>query len=299
MFCTDLESFICVAECGSFNKASELLFVSANAIKKRIISLENETGVRLFNRTVKGVSLTPAGKAFYNDAKTITENYKNAIVHAKNIQEHSDVIKIGISKTFLHEFLMVNWFNIREKLPPINNQLFFYGTATGDIEKMIKDTAFTVDIAIDLYDEELAISNEVLAKANSKIPLYCGIPKGNPLSEKTEICSGDLTNETLVCLNKKRSKQISNILSEIEEENRGVKIEEIDEYNIQTLNNCLSENKIILLAENWVKLYPFFSYVPFNKSRSLLFGIYYSKHLSKKALNFIDLIKDNSKGTNF
>ncbi len=291
MLCTDLESFICVADCGSFNKASELLFVSANAIKKRIISIENETGLILFNRTVKGAALTAAGTAFYNDAKVIVENYKNAVARAKNIQDHSDVIKIGISKTFLNEFLVADWFNVREKLPPKSNRLFFYGTTLAETENMIRDTAFTTDIAIDLYDENLAKSVGATVKKNSEIELFCGVSKNSPLAGKSEISSGDLSNQVLVCLGKERGAQIAKLISEIEEEHPGIRFEEIEEYSIQALNNCLIENKIILLTENWVKLYPFLSYIPFKKRRNLCFGVYYSKNSPKKIQTFLKLIE--------
>ncbi len=291
MLCTDLESFICVAECGSFNKASELLFVSANAIKKRIISLENETGLILFSRTVKGVTLTPAGTAFYHDAKAIVENYKNAVAHAKNIQDYSDVIKIGISKTFLNEFLVADWFNVREKLPPKSNRLFFYGTTLAETENMIRDTAFTTDIAIDLYDENLAKSAGATVKKNSEIELFCGVSKNSSLSDKAEILPGDLSGQTLVCLSKSRGAQIEELLSEMEKEHRGIKFEEIEEYSIQVLNNCLIENKIILLTENWVKQYPFLNYIPFKKTKNLCFGVYYSKNSHKKIQAFLKLIE--------
>ncbi len=299
MLCTDLESFICVAECGSFNKASELLFVSANAIKKRIVSLENETGVQLFERTVKGVNLTPSGCAFYNDAKNIVENYKNAVAHAKNIQAHDDVIKIGLSKTFLNEFLVADWFNIREKLPPKSNRLFFYGSTLAETENMIKDTAFTTDIAIDLYDENLAESTGTFAKKNSKIALFCGVSKNSALFSKSKICPGDLSNQTLLCLGKNRGRQIDLLLCKIENEHPGIKIEELEEYSIQALNNCLIENKIILLTENWVKLYPFLNYIPFSEPRFFEFGIYCSKQPSKKVLEFINIVKESRAGTNF
>ncbi len=294
MLCTDLESFLCVAECGSFNRASELLFVSANAIKKRIIALENETGIKLFTRTVKGVTLTPAGKSFLNDAKTILENYKNSVAHAKNIQESEDVIKIGISKTFLNEFLVADWFNVREKLPPKSNRLFFYGATLAETENMLRDTAFTTDIAIDLYDENLARSTGTFTKKNSEIPLYCGISKNNPLSLKTEISPGDLSGQTLVCIGRKRGTQIAELFEEMENEHPGIKFEEIEEYNIQILNDCLNENKIILLSENWIRLYPFLSYIPFREPKAFSFGIYYSKSPSRKIRNYMELIKGSA-----
>ena len=56
-----LKTFICGAECGSFTKAAELLYLSPNAVKKRIGSLEESTGISLFERTLKGEKLTSAG----------------------------------------------------------------------------------------------------------------------------------------------------------------------------------------------------------------------------------------------
>ena len=69
MFDEYLKTFICAAECGSFAKAAEALFLSPNAIKKRINALEESLGFPLFERTLKGIKLTSAGKAFYEDSK--------------------------------------------------------------------------------------------------------------------------------------------------------------------------------------------------------------------------------------
>ena len=66
-----LKTFICAAECGSFAKTADVLYLSPNAVKKRINSLEEDLGFPLFERTLKGISLTSAGKSFYNDSKNL------------------------------------------------------------------------------------------------------------------------------------------------------------------------------------------------------------------------------------
>ncbi|MBR2639153.1 MAG: LysR family transcriptional regulator, partial [Oscillospiraceae bacterium] len=68
MFDEYLKTFICAAECGSFAKAAEALFLSPNAVKKRIGCLEESLGFLLFERNLKGIRLTPAGKSFYEDS---------------------------------------------------------------------------------------------------------------------------------------------------------------------------------------------------------------------------------------
>ena len=59
----DLHVFLTVAEVGSMNKAAERLAISQPSISKAIGDLEHTLGVRLFDRTPKGVECTPYGRA--------------------------------------------------------------------------------------------------------------------------------------------------------------------------------------------------------------------------------------------
>ncbi len=69
MFDGRLETFIKVAECGSFTKAADALYVTATAVMKQINALESELSVRLFERTNHGSTLTKAGESFLQDAR--------------------------------------------------------------------------------------------------------------------------------------------------------------------------------------------------------------------------------------
>lgn len=82
-----LTTFISVAESKSFNKAANQLFISAPAVIKQINALEKNIHVTLFNRTHSGVSLTPAGESFYQDAKKLVAAYTKSINHAQDLAE--------------------------------------------------------------------------------------------------------------------------------------------------------------------------------------------------------------------
>ena len=56
-----LKSFLVVAECRSLSQASEVLHLGQPALSRQIRLLEEEFGTRLFTRTGRGMSLTPAG----------------------------------------------------------------------------------------------------------------------------------------------------------------------------------------------------------------------------------------------
>ena len=51
MYNRQLNTFLKVAECGSFNRAAEELYVSASAVIQQINSLERELNVTLFTRS--------------------------------------------------------------------------------------------------------------------------------------------------------------------------------------------------------------------------------------------------------
>lgn len=68
---SDLQTFIAVAETGSFSQASEQLFLTQPAISKRIAGMEEELGASLFDRIGRKVGLTEAGQSLLPRARSI------------------------------------------------------------------------------------------------------------------------------------------------------------------------------------------------------------------------------------
>ncbi len=58
----ELETFLAIAELGSFSKAAERLSLSQPSISNRMQRLERAVRARLFERTTRAVVLTPAGE---------------------------------------------------------------------------------------------------------------------------------------------------------------------------------------------------------------------------------------------
>lgn len=59
-----LNYFIAISDAKSFTRAAEKLYVSQPALTGQINALENELGMKLFDRTNKFVQLTPAERSF-------------------------------------------------------------------------------------------------------------------------------------------------------------------------------------------------------------------------------------------
>ncbi len=60
-----------VAKAGSLNKAAETLLIAAPNVSRSIKELEADIGIAIFERTTKGMELTPEGEEFINYAKGI------------------------------------------------------------------------------------------------------------------------------------------------------------------------------------------------------------------------------------
>lgn len=79
MYNPQLETFIKVADAGSFSKAAEDAFITPTAVIKQINLLEADLGLQLFVRTHCGISLTESGEALYKDAKYLIQYSKDSI----------------------------------------------------------------------------------------------------------------------------------------------------------------------------------------------------------------------------
>lgn len=70
--------FIQVAEVGSFVAAGHRLGISGSAVGKAIGRLEDELGVRLFNRSTRSMALTEEGSFFLETCRRIQSEYEEA-----------------------------------------------------------------------------------------------------------------------------------------------------------------------------------------------------------------------------
>lgn len=101
-----LDTFLRVADAGSFNKAAVSAYITPTAVIKQINLLEDNLDVKLFERTHRGLKLTKAGTSLYNDTKYIIQYCRDSVIRAKNaMQEDTNVIRIGVSIMTSAQFL--------------------------------------------------------------------------------------------------------------------------------------------------------------------------------------------------
>jgi len=163
-----IEYFITLAECLSFTQAAAAHSVSQTAISQYIAALENKLQVRLFDRNAHSVSLTDAGKLFYERATFLVRYYDDTKRQLIAIQEqYQGYVKVGVgmyeyrrTEDFFSRFLMAH--------PEIRVDIFQYpyGALTEKLKSGELDVILANVLCEDAFSKEAILSRPMFDSTN-------------------------------------------------------------------------------------------------------------------------------------
>lgn len=79
-----MEALVVAAQCGSINRAAAKLDISAPALKHELDAIEEEAGVRVFNRSAAGLSPTPAGEIVVETFRSVLGELGRGLERARS-----------------------------------------------------------------------------------------------------------------------------------------------------------------------------------------------------------------------
>lgn len=85
-----VRTFVTVAEVGTVSRAAERLHVAQPALSRQIAQLEDELGLKLFDRVGRRLLLTSGGEQLLNDCRGLL-NYARALGERAQVLQHGDV----------------------------------------------------------------------------------------------------------------------------------------------------------------------------------------------------------------
>lgn len=103
-----LRYFVAVVEQLGFREASRKLHVAQPSISLTISNLEQEIGVKLFERNGRSVQLTPQGEVFYKETLRTLEQTERATEAAQRAARgETGVLTLGFCSVAAYSFLLV------------------------------------------------------------------------------------------------------------------------------------------------------------------------------------------------
>ena len=140
-----LRTLVAIADTDTFSAAADVVHVTHAAVSQQMQGLEEDLGVKLFDRSSRTPKLTPAGRQIVAKARILVSDYDNLVPSVLNDDGLHGVIKLGVLRTTLTGLVPQAMAALKEKYPEIGLHLRPGLTATlfAEIERNNLDAAIT------------------------------------------------------------------------------------------------------------------------------------------------------------
>lgn len=191
-----LETFIQVAEQGSFTKAAEKLGYTQSAVSFQIKQLEEALKTVLFERINHSIKLTPKGREILNLAHQMIALSADIEKAANDTNEISGTVRIAMADSLCH-FIFWDHFSEFHRLYP-NIKLKVISTSTEEMFRLAKQN--DIDLVFTL-DKHLYDTNYIIVKEH-EINTSLITSAENELALKEELSLDDISSEPLILTEK-------------------------------------------------------------------------------------------------
>ena len=287
-----LDTFIAVADCGSFTKASQQLYISPTAIMKQMNALESHLELKLIERTPSGVQLTSSGEIIYRNSKFMIDYSHKSIAEAKaSVYANDTTFCVGTSLLNPAKPFMDIWYCVNKDFPEYKLHLVPFEDNHEGILSEIEKLGKKFDFLIGVCD-----SKAWLSRCNF-LPLgryrkMIAVSREHHLAKKSRIDLQDLYGETLMMVKQGDSGVNDFIRNDLQRYHPKIRIEDTPQfYDLSVFNRCAETGKVLLTIECWQEVHPGLVSIPVNWDYSIPYGLLYSFDAPKDVLRFVERVK--------
>lgn len=192
----NLTTFVHVAELGSFSRAGERLGYSQPAVSVQIRHLEQELGLRLFDRIGHAVRLTDKGRELLPYAQQICRLCAEMDTEGHEGGQKQALIRLATSDSLSGPLMRLHFPRLREQYPWIRLELTTAGT--DGLFRLLDQNE--VDLVCTL-DSHIYNTNYIIA-AEAEIGVHFVVPVSHPLAQKDRLRLEDLRGQDFLLTEK-------------------------------------------------------------------------------------------------
>lgn len=291
MLNSHLDTFVLVADEGSFSKAAEKLYISTTAVIKQINTLEEGLGFKLFNRNFKGVTLTESGKSLYSDAKYIIKYMEDSINRAKNaVNPEENTIRVGTSIMTPSHLLMELWPNIHNLYPKLKFKLVSFENTPENAREILSNLGKNIDVVSGIFDDTLLDYRQCEALEVSKVKFCCAVSIHHRLANKDKLSIADLHGENLMLIKRGWSCYVDKLRDDLAKNYPDINIVDFPFYNVDVFNRCEGENNVLLTVDYWKNVHPLMKLIPVEWDYAIPYGFLHSPNPSPQVEAFLKAV---------
>lgn len=297
MYNPQLDTFLRVADAGSFSKAAEESRITPTAVIKQINLLEAELDVRLFERTHRGLYLTKAGKSLYQDTKYIIQYCRDSVTRAKNaMQEDTNIIRIGTSPMTPAQLLMKLWPKIQERCPDIKFQIVPFENTPENAREILANLGKHIDVIGGIFDETMLGLRKCEGLELSREPFCCAVSIQHRLAAKNKLKIQDLYGENLLMMHRDWSHYVDKLRDELWKNHPEINIVDFDFYSMDVFNRCENSDNVLLAISSWAIVHPLLKVIPVEWDYSIPYGLLHSSKPTETVKKFLQAAYEAAKG---
>ncbi len=283
-----LDTFLRVADAGSFSKAAEEMYITPTAVIKQINLLEGSLGVMLFIRTHRGLHLTEAGKVFYQDAQYIVEYCQKAARNVQRAAKQDEMqIRIGTSAMTPSHFLKELWPQIHQRCPDIRFEFVTFENTPENAREILGHLGRHIDIVPGVFDDHFLKSRGCSAMELSREPLCCAVPVTHPLSRKEKLSIHDLYGKRLMLIRRGWNSEVDALRDRLLKDHRQIQIVDFDFLSSQMFEQCERTGDLMMTIPYWFQVNPLIRVIPVDWDCNVSFGLFHAVKPSQAVERFL------------
>ena len=287
-----LNTFIAAADCGSFTKAAERLYISPTAVMKQMNALENHLGLKLLERTPSGIRLTAAGSVIYQDARFMIAYSEKSIANARAaLHAKDDTFCVGTSLLNPAKPFMDLWYRVNKDFSDYKLHLVNFEDDHEGILTEIEMLGEKFDFLIGVCDSKAWMSR------CSFLPLgryrkMIAVSREHRLAVKERIQMEDLYGETLMMVERGDSGINDFLRNDLERHHPQIHIEDTPQfYDLSVFNRCAESGNVLLTIECWQEVHPGLVTIPVNWDYTIPYGLLYSHYAPDDVQRFAETVR--------
>jgi DNA-binding transcriptional LysR family regulator len=183
---------IAVADTLHFGRAAEQLHISQPPLSQQIRQLEDELGVRLFDRTQRRVQLTPAGELFVQEARLVLTQVDHAGKLGERIRQGEEgQLFIGVAGPADADYFVDIMRTFAKRHPHV--RIIIRNLSTAEQVRAIREKRLHAGFVTPPVDDPDLVFETVLHE-----PIVLALPGGHPLAMRSRVPLAALANESLI-----------------------------------------------------------------------------------------------------